>query len=699
MSTLVIVPTYNEATNILHTLDEIRLHLPSTDVLVVDDSSPDGTGTLVAARGLVDPRVSLLSRADKSGLAGAYRAGFEYALAQGYDIVIEMDADGSHPAQQLPALVAALSTADLAIGSRWGRKGSTTGRAPHRHLLSRLASTYVRWMLGSPVSDVTSGFRAFRAEALRAIDTPSTTSKGYSFQIETLHRAHAAGLAITEVPITFAEREHGQSKMSAGIVMEAFTRVAHWRRHPFRPADAPHHRHPVAAQSMDSPTTPTASIHTGAPSTGRRTIRTSLQEFGRAPRVMGVDVARGLAVFGMIGVHVGVATTFNAGNPLTWTALVEGRSSILFAVVAGISVAFATGMRTRPTGEALRSARLRMAGRALAVLAIGLALELLGSSIAVILPIYGLLFLIVIPFLGLRRRTLIVTATALALAGPTLIALLRALTLGGSGAGVDFLIAGSYPLTVWLPLILAGMAVGRSSLRETRTAVIVTGLGVLLAVGGYGVGSAVSGSADSWASGAALSGGSASFPGTTPGDQVNLNGKTCITKSDSVITCFSDEGSTGGSMGGAGEGSATYFERLGASDLGTSLAGAWGVSPHSGGTFEIIGSGGFALAVVGACILLARPLRWVLLPVAAVGSMPLTAYSAHVISFAVLVSPIALAPSLVSFDGDGSSTSFWLACIGALLVGCTAWALTRGRGPLERVTAWAARAVDRPRAS
>lgn len=453
-------------------------------------------------------------------------------------------------------------------------------------------------------------------------------------------------------------------------------------------------------QSMGSSTAPAAGSDTDAPPTGRRSLRTSLQQFGRAPRIMGVDVARGLAVFGMIGVHVGVAATFDAGNPLTWTALVEGRSSILFAVVAGISVAFATGMRTRPTGEALRSARLRMAGRALAVLAIGLALELLGSSIAVILPIYGLLFLILIPFLGLRRRTLIVTATALALAGPTLIALVRALTLGGSGAGVDFLITGSYPLTVWLPLILAGMAVGRSSLRETRTAVVVTGLGVLLAVGGYGVGSAVNGNAESWTSGAALSSGSASFSGTTPGDQVDLNGKTCITKSDAVITCFSGKGSMGGSgdMGGAGSGSGPYLERLGASDLGTSLAGAWGVSPHSGGTFEIIGSGGFALAIVGACLLLSRPLRWLFLPVAAVGSMPLTAYSAHVISFAVLISPLALAPSLMSFEGNGSSTAFWLACIGALLVGCTAWALTRGRGPLERVTAWAARAVDRPSA-
>ncbi|CAH0141515.1 polyprenol monophosphomannose synthase [Microbacterium foliorum] len=246
MSTLVIVPTYNEAGNILHTLDEIGMYLPDADVLVVDDGSPDGTGDLVTARGLADPRVSLLSRTEKSGLGGAYRAGFEHALALGYDIVVEMDADGSHPAQRLPALVAALVTADLAIGSRWVREGSAAGWALHRHLLSRTASTYVRWMLGTPVSDVTSGFRGFRAETLRVIDASSTASNGYSFQIETLHRAHRSGLAIAEVPITFAEREHGQSKMSVGIVVEALTRVAHWRRHPFRPR----------AQSMISTASP-----------------------------------------------------------------------------------------------------------------------------------------------------------------------------------------------------------------------------------------------------------------------------------------------------------------------------------------------------------------------------------------------------------------------------------------------------------
>ncbi|WP_103663014.1 polyprenol monophosphomannose synthase [Microbacterium sp. CJ77] len=239
MRTLVIVPTFNEAANILHTLDEITLYLPSTDVLVVDDSSPDGTSKLVAARALDDPRIALLSRGEKGGLGGAYRAGFDYARAHGYAVVIEMDADGSHPAQRLPALVEALSTADLVIGSRWMRGGSVVGWALHRRVLSRMASVYVRVMLGTSVRDATSGFRAFRIETLRTIEASSTTSDGYSFQIETLHRAHRCGLTVTEVPIAFAERAYGHSKMTGGIILEALTRVARWRRHPFVPGTQP----------------------------------------------------------------------------------------------------------------------------------------------------------------------------------------------------------------------------------------------------------------------------------------------------------------------------------------------------------------------------------------------------------------------------------------------------------------------------
>lgn len=419
-----------------------------------------------------------------------------------------------------------------------------------------------------------------------------------------------------------------------------------------------------------------------------RSLADRWRRFARPPRLMGVDVARGLAVFGMIGVHAGIAMSAESGSGLSPAALVEGRSSILFAVVAGISIALATGVTARPTGEELRSARLRMAGRALAVLAIGLILELLGSDIAVILPIYGVLFLIVIPFIGLRRRTLVAIAASLALAGPTLFALVRVLALGTSGSGVEFLLNGSYPLTVWLPLILGGLAVGRSALGATKTAATVLGIGLLLAVGGYAAGSAVAGSPSAWLV-QDFSGFSAEVTSSGSGD-----GSSAVVPSSSVSgsDLSSGTGPVFGSDGGDGS-SGNYLDRLGSSDVGSAIASAWGVSPHSGGTFEILGSGGFALVVIGACLLLARPLRWLLLPVAAVGSMPLTAYAAHVVSFAVLIAPVALAPGLVPF-GTGNGTGFWLGSVGVLLVGCTLWALIRGRGPLERVTAWAARSVN-----
>ncbi|WP_439902577.1 heparan-alpha-glucosaminide N-acetyltransferase domain-containing protein [Microbacterium azadirachtae] len=389
--------------------------------------------------------------------------------------------------------------------------------------------------------------------------------------------------------------------------------------------------------------------------------------FGQAPRLSGIDVARGLAVFGMIGVHVGVSASFDLADPLTWTTLVSGRSSILFAVVAGVSVGIAVGAGGRPTGEELRSARLKMVGRAIAVLALGLALELLGTEIAVILPIYGVLFLLITPFLGMRRRTLVVTAAALAVVGPTLVGTVNALTssagTGGSpGApGVAFLLSGAYPLTVWLPLMLAGLALARCELGAVRTAARLALVGAILAVAGYGIGTAVNGVQNGWASDMAAS-------------SLDAQGSASV----------------GGGTGKAGAGSAS--DPSAAFDPGSVLSSAWGVSPHSGGTFEIIGSGGFAIAVIGVCLLSARWIRVALVPIAAVGSMPLTAYTAHVLSFFVLSAPLSLAPN--AFAESSNVPLSWLGCIGVLLVGCTIWALRRGRGPLERVTAWASRAMN-----
>lgn len=428
---------------------------------------------------------------------------------------------------------------------------------------------------------------------------------------------------------------------------------------------------------MSMPPTPIVRLAEN-PKTNR--LRDRWRDFGRPPRLMGVDVARGLAIFGMIGAHVGIVWMVAGPDGPDLAAIVQGRSSILFAVVAGISVALATGRGRLPRGEALRSARLRMAGRALVVLALGLALEMLGSGIAVILPIYGILFLILIPFLGLRRRTLALTAVAIAVAGPTVVALLRAVTLSGTGipqgiggTAVDFLISGSYPLTVWLPLVLAGMALGRLRLDRVRTAAVLFGSGVGLAAFGYGLGDAFNGTVRGWLSG---------WGSVSSSSALSSSGVSSLLPGSSSSMRPDARG---------------YLERLSEVDLGAALSQAWGVSPHSGGTWEIIGSGGFAFAVVGACLLAARPLRALLVPLAAVGSMPLTAYTAHVVSFAVLISPLALAPGLTSWDGDPAVSGwFWVGCVGVLLAACTAWALSRGRGPLESLVAAVARRVDLP---
>jgi hypothetical protein len=423
---------------------------------------------------------------------------------------------------------------------------------------------------------------------------------------------------------------------------------------------------------------------------------------------MGVDVARGLAVFGMIGAHVGVTPELEWGDPSTWTGLVHGRSSILFALVAGVSVALATGGRKRPQGEALRAARLRMAGRALAILVIGLLLELLGTPIAVILPVYGVLFLIMLPFLGCSRRTLTLAAIGIGLLGPALVATLEALSLGGSAfaPGIQLVVAGAYPISTWLSLMLGGIALGRCDLSARRVcaAVAVTGIG--LAILGYGAGALLApepaggdetGSSSQTLSDQGASGdaGASGTPTPVPGSTVDLDSKLCEDYDDGTLYCYpsslqSDGGGSDAPVGG-------YLQRLtGYGGLGGVLEHALSAGPHSGGTLEIVGSGGFALAVLGLCLLLSRPLRWVLLPVAAVGSMPLTAYSLHVLSYAVLVTPGALLGSGAAATGPVDD-ALWLWSVALLLVGCTLWALTLGRGPLERVTAWAARSIDAPK--
>ncbi len=218
---LVVVPTYNERENISVLLEDLWRHCPEVNVLVVDDASPDGTGEIADAISLTEPRLQVLHRAAKTGLGTAYVDGFRLAMAQGFELVVEMDADLSHRPEDLPRLLEAAATADLVIGSRNIPGGGVVGWSAIRKLISRGGSLYARTILGLPVHDCTSGFKCFRREALLALELETLRSNGYGFQVEVNHLCHVAGLRIVEVPITFPDRTHGHSKMSSKIVLEA----------------------------------------------------------------------------------------------------------------------------------------------------------------------------------------------------------------------------------------------------------------------------------------------------------------------------------------------------------------------------------------------------------------------------------------------------------------------------------------------
>jgi dolichol-phosphate mannosyltransferase len=225
---VIVMPTYNERQNLEIIAGRIREAVPDADLLVVDDNSPDGTGDLADKLAEADPRVQVLHRTEKAGLGRAYVAGFSKSLGDGYDLIVEMDADGSHRPEDLARLLAASAAADAVIGSRYVPGGTVVNWPKSRELLSRGANLYNRAMLGVRVKDATGGFRVYRAETLRKIDLNGIQSAGYCFQIDMTLRVLQAGLTITEVPITFVERERGASKMSNTVIIEAFTRVARW---------------------------------------------------------------------------------------------------------------------------------------------------------------------------------------------------------------------------------------------------------------------------------------------------------------------------------------------------------------------------------------------------------------------------------------------------------------------------------------
>ncbi|MGY1642813.1 heparan-alpha-glucosaminide N-acetyltransferase domain-containing protein [Geodermatophilus sp. SYSU D00703] len=358
---------------------------------------------------------------------------------------------------------------------------------------------------------------------------------------------------------------------------------------------------------------------------------TDRQVPGRPGRVAGVDVARGLAVLGMFGAHLG-RTGDLAWDPATWSAVVDGRSSILFATLAGVSLALLSGGAAPDTGRELSRARTRVLVRAAWVFAIGGVLELLDTFVAIILEVYAVLFVLALPFLRWSPRRLLLAAGVVALAAPPVVLAVGRFATARDEEGGPFawlLVTGHYPAVIWLAFVLVGLAVGRLDLRAARVrAGLVTG-GVLAAALGYGGG---------WLS-ARLAGPGRRFAGMEAG------------------------------FGRSGEWETAWFA---------------GAEPHSGTPFEVVGSAGVAVAVLGLCLVLADRLPRVTLPLGAVGAMALSVYTAQIVAIWAL--------GVDSSDDWGS----WLWFTVTALLLATVWRLRLGRGPLERLLTWSSRRAAGP---
>ncbi|MGP7960011.1 heparan-alpha-glucosaminide N-acetyltransferase domain-containing protein [Sanguibacter sp. A247] len=468
----------------------------------------------------------------------------------------------------------------------------------------------------------------------------------------------------------------------------------------------------------------------------------------RPPRIAGVDLARGLAIGGMVAAHVSGAPQLVLADPSTWAGVVHGRSSLLFALVAGVSLALMSrGVRSAAITD-VRRMRLTLVGRGLVILVLGVLLELVGSPVAVILGFYSVLFIVVAPVVAWpTRRLLLVVVLLVAVAVPaTTLAMLAGL-LGGPTA--QLVLFGTYSMPVWLAFALAGLVVGRGDLRSVRRAGTLVVAGVLLAAAGYGGAALLAPASNEDASSSSpSSSGSGSTYSEMPGEDVDLTGFMCVPLDGGAVSCWPDgddaldapgPGTSSGSVSepsgsepsgsepsgsagsepsgsassgsvsepsvsepsgsvsepsGSGWGSASgdaslgwsasasttwwrppaSFDGVTGADIVTAL---FSMEAHSGGLGEVIGSGGVTLVLLGLCLLAGRPrvLRLVLVPIAALGSMPLTVYSLHIVSF--------LVPALT----EPAGLETWLLQVGPLTVAATAWALTIGKGPLERLTA------------
>jgi dolichol-phosphate mannosyltransferase len=225
---LVVIPTYNELENLPIIVAGVRAAAPEVKILIADDNSPDGTGEVADGLAAKDNSVQVLHRTKKSGLGAAYLEAFQWAKTNDFDVVVEMDADGSHSPADLVRILEALTDTDVVLGSRWVKGGRVVNWPKSREFLSRGGNLYTRLWLGIPLKDATGGFRAYRMTAIAKIDVSKVESQGYCFQVDMAWRAVRCGLRVTEVPITFVEREIGESKMNQAIVKEALWRVTQW---------------------------------------------------------------------------------------------------------------------------------------------------------------------------------------------------------------------------------------------------------------------------------------------------------------------------------------------------------------------------------------------------------------------------------------------------------------------------------------
>jgi uncharacterized membrane protein YeiB len=411
------------------------------------------------------------------------------------------------------------------------------------------------------------------------------------------------------------------------------------------------------------------------------TIAARLSAYGSTPRILGVDLARGLAMLGMFGAHVGVTGDLGL-EPTSWLALVHGRSSILFALLAGVSIAIISGRITPPVGVDLLQARTRILTRAVVIFAVGGLLQFLGTNVAVILPMYALLFVLSLPFLRWRPRNLFLLAGIIAIVAPVLLLLWNAnpFSPGGQSAIIDLFLTGSYPGAVWVAFVLVGLGVGRLDLASRRVAVRIALAGIVLAVVGYGAGLGAQGlvAAQPAADVAPTAEPTYSPPVHLNGSDVDLADASCDVYSDRSYFCYPDDYYDTPAATATTNGYAPPAFSVDLTQLAT-------ISPHSGTPFEVVGSTGFALVVLGLSLLVARRLRWALFPAIAVGAMALTAYSAHIVVLAVI--------------GQSAYTQpdnwLYLAFVVGALLFCSLWTVLLGRGPLERLLSWVSRRAAR----